>query len=67
MPRKAVYLEMEHGELEFEHYLAERLGMTVARLRREMSQEEFMRWSVFYGRKGQRMQLAQRRGHRARP
>jgi hypothetical protein len=61
---------METSDLELEHYVAERLGMTVARLRHEMTQEEFVRWSVYYGRKGQRAQLAQRSaraGRRARP
>lgn len=51
---------MEQGELEFEFYLAERLGMTVARLRREMPMAEWMQWSVYFGRKAQRQQLAQR-------
>ncbi len=55
---------MEAGDGEFEHYLAEQLGMTVARLRREMSQAEYLRWSVYYGRKGQRMQLEQLRARR---
>ena len=58
MPRKAAYLAMETTDLEFEHYLAERLHMTVGRLRQEMSAEEFMRWSVYYGRKAQRQELA---------
>lgn len=31
--------------------------MTVDRLRREMSGEEFMRWGVFYARKAQREEL----------
>jgi hypothetical protein len=55
---------METSDLEFEHYLAERLGMTVGRLRREMSQAEFMAWSVYYGRKGQRMELERLRARR---
>lgn len=42
---------------EFEHYLAQKLGMTVARLRAEMSAEEFMRWSVYYGRLAQKQEL----------
>jgi hypothetical protein len=44
-------------DLEFEHYLAQKLSMTVARLRDEMSAEEFMRWSVYYGRLAQRQEL----------
>lgn len=45
-------------DLEFEHYLAEKLGMTVARLRREMTTQEFMAWGVYYGRKAQKRELA---------
>lgn len=44
--------------LEFELFLAQKLGMTVARLRAEMSNDEFVRWSVFYGRKAAREELA---------
>jgi hypothetical protein len=32
--------------------------MTVARLRAEMSQDELVRWSVYYGRKAQMAELA---------
>lgn len=49
---------METTDLEFEHFLAERLHMTVARLRREMGAEEFMRWGVYFGRKAQRQEMA---------
>lgn len=31
--------------------------MTVARLRQEMSNEEFVRWGVYFGRKAQRQEL----------
>ena len=58
-PRKAAYLEFENDpELEFEFYLAEQLHMTVARLRREMSNDELLRWSVFYARRRQLEELA---------
>lgn len=50
-------MESRDSSLEFEHHLAEKLGMTVARLRREMSAEEFMRWGVYYGRKAQRREM----------
>lgn len=53
---------MEKTDLEFEHFLAQKLGMTVARLREEMSAEEFGRWSMYYQRKAQREELAQMRG-----
>jgi hypothetical protein len=45
-------------DLEFEYFLARELGMTVARLRHEMSAQEFLEWSIYYGRKGQRAELA---------
>jgi hypothetical protein len=44
--------------LEFEFFLAQKLSMTVARLREEMPAQEFVRWSVYYGREAQRKQLA---------
>ncbi len=31
--------------------------MTVARLRAEMSNDEFVRWSIYYARKAQRQEL----------
>lgn len=47
-------------DLEFEHYLTERLGWgSVERLRRGMSQAEYVRWQVYYARKAQRQELAQ--------
>lgn len=59
MRPKAAYLDLEHTpDLEFEFYLAERLGRTVAELRAGMSSEEFGYWSIYYGRKAQRAQLA---------
>lgn len=38
--------------------LAKALGMTVARLRLEMSNSEFIYWQAYYARKAQREQLA---------
>lgn len=32
--------------------------MTVANLRAEMSQDEFIRWNVYYARRGQDQQIA---------
>jgi hypothetical protein len=52
---------METTDLEFEHFLAQKLAMTVARLRDEMSAEEYMRWSIYYQRKAQRDELAMKR------
>lgn len=59
MPTKAAYraFEDEPG-LEFEFALAERLSMTVDRLREEMPNSEFVQWSVYVGREGQRQELA---------
>lgn len=58
-PPKAAYLLLEtNPDIEFEHYLAQKLGMTVARLRAEMGAEEFMRWSVYYARLAQRDEMA---------
>lgn len=58
MPPKAMYLEMdEDPTIEFEFFLAQKLGRTVAELR-EMDHAEFVGWGVYYGRKGQREQIA---------
>jgi len=42
--------------LEFEHFLAERLSMTVRQVR-EMGNDEFVRWGVYYQRIAQREEL----------
>lgn len=58
MPIKAAYLRFEtEPELEFEFFLAQKLGMTVVRLRAEMDQMEFLEWGIFYARKAQRQEL----------
>ena len=44
-------------ELEMEYFVAAELGMSVARLRVEMPNDEFVRWCVFYARKAQRREL----------
>jgi len=36
--------------------------MTVARLRAEMSNDEFVRWGIYYARKAQNMELAKLKG-----
>ncbi len=60
MPPKVMYLEMEQDPtLEFEHFLCSKLGgMTVEEMRERMSNQEFVRWSIYYGRKSQREELA---------
>jgi hypothetical protein len=50
---------METTDLEFEHFLAQKLSMTVARMRTEMPAEEYTAWSVYYGRMAQRQQIEQ--------
>lgn len=55
-----MWLEFQQDpELEFEFALAEKLGKTVAELS-DMDNAEFVRWAVFYGRRRQREQLAQK-------
>jgi hypothetical protein len=52
------YLRFEaEPDEEFDHYLAQKLGMTVARMRDEVSSDEWLRWSVYFGRKAQRQEL----------
>lgn len=46
---------------EFEFYLAQKLGKTVAELH-QMDNDEFVGWSVYYGRKAQRAELAAAQG-----
>lgn len=56
---KAAYVEFEDdAEAEFEFFLAKELGMTVGQLRTEISQDEFMRWNVYYARRAQEAELA---------
>lgn len=62
MPSKVIYMMMEtNPSLEFEFYLAQRLGKTLVELR-QMSQQEFVGWQVYYGRKAQREQIAAAKG-----
>lgn len=58
-----MYLELETSpDLLFEFFLAEKLGMTVGRMRAEMSNEEFLTWNVHYARQAQQMELEQLKG-----
>ena len=43
---------------EFEHFLAQKLGMTVGDMRARMSNAEFIRWEIYYQRIAQREELA---------
>lgn len=59
MPPKALWLEMETTDLEFEHFLCLKIGgMTLGEMRQRMSNEEYEGWKVFHGRKAQKQQLA---------
>lgn len=59
-PRKAAYLALAtNPELEFEHFLAVKLGVTVRELRQRMDNAEFVRWDTYYARIAQQMQLEQ--------
>jgi hypothetical protein len=49
-------------DLEFEHYLASKLGMLVADLRQRMGQLEYVHWQIYFGRKAQREELELARG-----
>lgn len=44
--------------MEFEFFLATELGRTVAELRAGMTEEEFVRWQVYYARRAQRRELS---------
>lgn len=58
MPTKAAYLEFEENpDLEFEFYLADRMGCTVGELRERMPAAEYVGWCVFHSRKAQRQEL----------
>jgi len=47
--------------MEFEHYLADRLSVTVEWLRSHMSNDEYVRWGIYHARKAQREELAAKR------
>jgi hypothetical protein len=58
-----MYLEMESSpDLLFELFLAEKLHMTVGRLREEMSNEEFLLWNTYYARRSQQEELENLKG-----
>lgn len=45
-------------DLEFEFYLADRLGRTVAELRDSVGNDEFVAWWIYFARLAQRRELA---------
>jgi hypothetical protein len=59
VPRKAAYRELaDDSNLEFDHYLAAKLHMTVRELGERMDHAEYVRWSAYYAREAQRRQIA---------
>lgn len=62
MPGKAAYLALENdADLEYEFFLASKLGMVVTDMRERMSQAEFVLWSRYHAREAQQRQLSDRR------
>ena len=58
-----MYKQLEtEPDLLFELFLAEKLGLTVGRLRAEMSNEEFLLWNTYYARQSQLVELEQLKG-----
>jgi hypothetical protein len=45
-------------EFHFDYFLAEKLGCTVTEMRRRVSAEEWLGWSVYYGRRAQQREMA---------
>lgn len=43
--------------MEFEFFLAQKLSMTVAMLREQLSNAEFVEWSIYYARMAQEQEL----------
>lgn len=61
-PRKATWLRLETDPaFHFDFFLAEQLGVPLDVVRR-MPMTDWMDWGVYYGRRAQREELAQRRG-----
>ena len=62
MPTKVAYLEIEENDdIAFEFFLGEKLGKSIAEIR-ELDNLEFMRWGVWFARKAQQKELAQKQG-----
>lgn len=58
-PEKAKYYEMEEdGDVEWEFFIAQKLGMTVQEMCERMSNEEFEHWKIYFGRVAQKRELA---------
>jgi hypothetical protein len=46
------------NDFHFEYFLAEKLGCLVADLRTRITAQEYLNWSIYYGRRAQQRQLA---------
>lgn len=66
MPRRRPFGFLTGQTNEFEFFLAAELGMTVGRLRAEMTNEEFVQWQSYYKVRGQREELANLKAGRKR-
>lgn len=63
VPRKAAWIRFETDpEFHFDFFLAERLRMPVAELQTRITMDEWVAWSVYYGRQAQDRELAKARG-----
>lgn len=62
MPTKAAYELFESSpDLEFEFYIADRLGCTLGELRERMPAGEYVQWWIFHSRWAQRKELEARK------
>lgn len=62
-PRRRTKAFEANQDLEFDFFLTQKLGgMTVEEMRDRMSSQEWMQWSVYYGRIAQREQLRAMKG-----
>jgi len=48
----------------FDFFLAEKMGCTVGELQRRISADEWLAWSIYYGRRAQQRELARMRAGR---
>jgi len=46
--------------IEFDHFLAQKLSMTVAAMRHNISNAEYVSWSIYFARIAQRQELARK-------
>lgn len=62
-PRRHTKAFESNPDLEFDFFLTQKLGgMTVDEMRERMSSQEWMEWSIYYGREAQRQQLRAMKG-----